>query len=305
MDNTVPLPGGFQVGDDFVREVEFREMTGVEEEILIDQRRADGGKGKSLKSMSDRLTEILSRCTVRIGSKVCEENKDPKKASQKTFLPEWSDSYLGDRAVAIVRLRQISLGDIFAFKETCPHCKKEIQRVEYDLNNSEVQPYFKWIEKDLGIAKLEEDAEESGTEESRERLETAKEQAEEQRVALFTQENDYEVTLPKSGSIVKYRLLRRKDEDRLQTIPERHQDGLITAMLAARLTFIDGEPITSLKDQRLKYLTLSDRDYLRLYFDQAEGGMDTAVLVECDNCEYQFQRRLDPSKPGFFHRLGV
>jgi hypothetical protein len=291
MDGLIQLPGGFQVGEDgFAREVEFREMTGLEEEILIDQRRSDGGKGKSLKSMSDRLTEILSRCTVRIGDKLCEDNKDPAKASQKPFWEQWSNSYLGDRTVSIVRLRQLSLGDIFAFRETCPACRKEIQRVEYDLNDVQVDPYFKWIERDL---------EEQGLE-----GEELAEAAEARRVELFNQD-EYEITLPKSRSVLKYRLLRRKDEDRIQTIAEKHSDSLMTALLSARLTAIDGSPITSLRDVRIKRLTLSDRDFLRTHFDEAEGGMDTQVIISCDSCNHQFQRKLDPSKPGFFHRLGA
>ena len=50
----------------WVREVELAEMTGEEEDILADQTRMVG-KGKLAKRADQRMTEILSRCTVRLG----------------------------------------------------------------------------------------------------------------------------------------------------------------------------------------------------------------------------------------------
>jgi hypothetical protein len=293
MEGIIELPGGFRVGESFVREVEFREMSGAEEEILLDQRKSEG-KGKSLKSMSQRLTEILARCTVRIGEKYEELNRQPEKALAKPFLDLWASGLLGDRGVAIVRLRQLSLGDSFVFPETCPVCRREIQRVEYDLSEIDVDPYFKYIDNDLR---------EQNPDASEEVLQTM---AEEQRLRLFTQDEDFSVTLPKSGLECKYRLLTAKDEDRIATIPEKHGDNLVTALLSLRLLAIDGEPINgNLKHPKIKFLTLSDRDFLRQYFDQIEGGMDQKVSIQCDACNAQFWRRLDPTKPGFFHRLGA
>lgn len=299
MDSLVSLPGGLQMGDEFVRDVEFRELSGMEEELMLDARR--DRKGKPVRSISDRFTDILARCTIRMGSLVREENREPEKASSEPFYGVWSDALAGDRATALVRLRQLSLGDQFVWKEMCPQCKKEIERVEFDLSEAEFNPYFSYLSKELD-EELDKDEDDRMSEEQ---LQAFKQTIEERRIELL-QQVQHEVTVP-SGKKVFYHLMRRKDEERLANIMDDIGPGMLTALLGIRINSINGEAVKSLKDPRLKHMTLKDRDFLRLHFDEVEGGLDTRVWVECDNskCGHKFQRPLDPGKPGFFHRLGV
>jgi hypothetical protein len=296
----VQLPGGFQVGESFVREVEFREMTGEEEEILTDARRAEGGKGKLQRGAVDRLTEVLARCTVRAGERLVEANRDVSTCSQKHFWEMWSGALAGDRGVAIVRLRQLSLGDEYVFKDVCQECKRELRRVSFNLENANIDPYFKWIEEDIR-SQVAPDPMTGEVNEAR-----VQEIADDKRIELLQQET-HDIKLPASGKMVTYKLLRRIDEERVGDIPEKHADGMLSAFIAAHITAIDGEPLNSLKDARIKRMNLMDRDFLRDFFDKAEGGLDTIFEVHCDNpqCGHVFYRKLDVTKPSFFIRLGI
>jgi hypothetical protein len=296
MDAVVRLPGGFQVEGDLIREVELREMSGEEEEIIVDQRKVEGGKGRFSRSPNERMTAILARCTTRIGELVCEDNRDPEKASQKTFWDLWHDALTGDRGVAIVRLRQLSLGDKYVFPETCPMCKREMRRVSYDLSDATIAPYFKWIEEEL-ITQNGLDKEDLPK--------TFAQDAEERRISFLLQDT-HEVRCP-SGKIVQYRLLRRKDEDRIHDLTEKNLEAILTGIIAAHITSIDGKMLNSLKDRRLKFMSVRDRDFLRVFFDQAEGGLDTWMEIHCDSdsCGHVYSRKLDVGRPGFFIHSGA
>lgn len=290
----VELPGGFRVGNEFVRTVELREMSGAEEEIILDRRKSDGSKGKSLKTFPSRITEILARCTVRVGEKFVEKNRNPETSQAAPFLEMWQGALVGDRSVALIRLRQMSLGDKFVFPEMCPQCKHEIQRVSYDLNDINVDPYFKSIDRDV---------KEENPDAEPEELEKL---AEERRVEKFMDEDTFHLKLPNSGTDITFKLLTGKDEERLANVLERQGDALMTAIISLRLVTIDGQVINgNLKHPKIKFLTLRDREFLRHYFDDAEGGVDSSIAIECDNCYATFQRRLAVDKPGFFIRSEV
>jgi hypothetical protein len=299
VENLVKLPGGFQVGESFVREVEFREMTGEEEEIITDSRKAEGGKGKLQRGAIDRLTEILSRCTVRAGERLVEANRDVATCSSRHFWDVWTGALAGDRGVAIVRLRQLSLGPTYVFTEVCPACRRELRRVTYNLEEANVDPYFKWIEDDL---RNEMSPDILTGEIDEEKLRVA---ADERRIELL-QRDTHDVKLA-SGAVVTYKLLRRIDEERIQDIPEKQPEAMMSAFIAAHIAAINGEPLTSLKDIRVKRMNLRDRDFLRDFFDKAEGGLDTMIEIHCDNseCGHVFYRKLNVAKPSFFLRLGT
>ncbi|MCK7511757.1 MAG: hypothetical protein MZV70_52080 [Desulfobacterales bacterium] len=80
--HTFELPSGI--------EIELREMTGAEEELLTNQRLIRTG---------DAVNQALKNCIVRLG-----DNDEP---TVKDVL----DLLSGDRLFILVRLRQISLGD--------------------------------------------------------------------------------------------------------------------------------------------------------------------------------------------------
>lgn len=122
----------------WVREIELAEMTGEEEDILADQTRVVG-KGKLARRADQRMTEILSRCTVRMGDWTRPDGKDRFNAPN-FFVKAWENAYTNDRAFSIIKLRQVSLGDTMRIEETCPACNKELKRVVIDLNDLEAHP---------------------------------------------------------------------------------------------------------------------------------------------------------------------
>ena len=71
-------------------EIELKEMTGAEEELLTNQRLIRNGEA---------INQVLRNCTVRLG-----ENEKPA-------VNDILDLLSGDRLFALVKLRQISLGD--------------------------------------------------------------------------------------------------------------------------------------------------------------------------------------------------
>lgn len=131
----ISLPNGIQQSDGaWTKEVELDEMTGFEEDILADMRRDPKRKGKLLKSGNARMTAVLARCTVRIGSE--KRPADSKRFAHVTdfFEKHWGEAYLADRAFALIRLRQLSLGSNYAFPATCPSCGFEHKKLIVDLS---------------------------------------------------------------------------------------------------------------------------------------------------------------------------
>ena len=102
-------------------EIELREMTGAEEELLTNQRLIRSG---------DAINQVLKNCILRIG-----ENTGP---AMKDVL----DLLSGDRLFVLVRLRQISLGDEVELALHCPSpACHETSHTVVNLEGLEVTPY--------------------------------------------------------------------------------------------------------------------------------------------------------------------
>lgn len=80
-------------------EIELREMTGAEEELLTNQRLIRSG---------DAVNRVLANCIIRLG-----ESVEPSVSDVLNLLS-------GDRLFALVRLRQVSLGDEVELDLVCP-----------------------------------------------------------------------------------------------------------------------------------------------------------------------------------------
>lgn len=102
-------------------EIELREMTGAEEELLTNQRLIRSG---------DAVNQVLANCILRIG-----ENEE---VSQKTVL----DMLSGDRLFTLVKLRQISLGDEVELELACPNtaCRAK-NKATVNIDELSVTPY--------------------------------------------------------------------------------------------------------------------------------------------------------------------
>lgn len=206
--NAIKTPGGV-----WTRRVVLEEMTGREEDILQDQTIAPGGKGKLLKTPGQRITEILSRCTATMGDEGVEESR-PEGKNRKTdpnfFASSWRKAYNNDRGYSVIQLRQLSLGPVFEFSDTCPRCKKEIVNISTRLDELEVK-----------VADFK----------------------------TMATEEVMEVRTP-SGLTVGWRPFTGMEEDKVDEIKEQHKTDLPSALLRIRLRSIDGNAVTadSVKD---------------------------------------------------------
>lgn len=111
--HTFQLPSG--------DEIELREMTGAEEELLTNQRLIRSG---------DAVNQVLANCILRIGEK--------DEVATKDIL----DMLSGDRLFTLVRLRQVSLGDEVELDPVCPNqaCRAKNHAV-VNLDDLPVTPY--------------------------------------------------------------------------------------------------------------------------------------------------------------------
>lgn len=111
--HTFELPSGI--------ETELKEMTGVEEELLTNQRLIRTGEA---------INQVLRNCFVRIG-----DNAEPS-------VNDVLDLLSGDRLFALVRLRQVSLGDEVELEPACPSSACRMTNyVTVNLEELEVTPY--------------------------------------------------------------------------------------------------------------------------------------------------------------------
>ena len=102
-------------------ELELREMTGAEEELLTNQRLIRSGEA---------INQVLRNCFVRLGEKT-----DPD-------LSEVMNLLSGDRLFALVRLRQVSLGDEVELELSCPNSACRMTNfVTVNLEDLKVTPY--------------------------------------------------------------------------------------------------------------------------------------------------------------------
>ena len=104
-------------------EIELREMTGAEEELLTNQRLIRTG---------DAVNQVLRNCTVRLG-----DNEEPSIEDVLGLLS-------GDRLFILVKLRQVSLGDEVELELSCasPACGA-VSPVVIDIDDLETTPYGK------------------------------------------------------------------------------------------------------------------------------------------------------------------
>ncbi|MHB1000751.1 MAG: T4 family baseplate hub assembly chaperone [Armatimonadota bacterium] len=110
---TFTLPSGV--------EIELKEMTGIEEELLTNQWLIRSG---------DAVNQVLKNCILRIGDK------------SSVDMSDITSMLSGDRLFILVRLRQISLGDEVEMELVCSNsmCRSKNHAV-VNLNDLEVKPY--------------------------------------------------------------------------------------------------------------------------------------------------------------------
>lgn len=257
------LPNAIQQQNgEWTKEVELDEMTGDEEDILLDQTRAvSRGEGLMAKSVSRRITEILSRCTSRIGEDIRPHGKSREEAPMY-FGPQWGQAYCSDRVTGLIRLRQLSIGPEYIVSPTCPACTVDIKRVVFDLGALKV------IDIPLDEAKLP----------------------------------FHKVTLPKSGDDIAWRNLRgEKDEEYMNEVAKHHKSDFMSALTYRHIVSVNSMSPSEVGGlDYVKKMKSLDRRALMKQFDVHQGSIETKLEVRCPECAHDFSFKLNPMGGGFF-----
>jgi hypothetical protein len=113
------LPCGFLAPDgELITEVQLREITGVEEDLLA-AKNIPGAK---------KMTQLIANCLVRLGPVV-----------DKPILVNCARALtIGDRAFLMLAIRRVTLGDEFPYEAKCTECEKKFF-VSVDLSTLEVK----------------------------------------------------------------------------------------------------------------------------------------------------------------------
>ncbi|MGE5551521.1 MAG: hypothetical protein ACM3ZC_13495 [Bacteroidota bacterium] len=171
------------------------------------------------------------------------------------------DLLMGDRLFLLFALRRLTHGDIYSLRVTCPRCNHG----------------FVWDES-LGDIQVQYLAD----------------------PAFAAPGHLFSFTLPKSGKMVKFRLGRGRDEQRLQVIRRENRDRLMTSLMAMRVVELDGE--TNVTPKSFAALPASDAAALRTEIEARDCGVNTTIKVECPNCyrtdEIELQLDADFFVPG-------
>ena len=262
----ITLPNGIEYKGLWTKTVVLDEMTGDEEDILADQERKQDGSGLLVVSGPARMSQILSRCTVSVG-----DNGDVKRPvgsdrfeDPEFFLDMWANAYARDRELAIIRLRQLSIGDSYQFSETCPSCRKEIPKVTYDLGKQEVRSI------DLEVASLP----------------------------------SHDTTLPRKGDVVSWGLQRGEaDEIAAEEVTRDFPGAFLSELMAQRVKAVNGKKLRMADTRKyVQRLSAADRQALREAMEQGEGRYDTQIEIVCGNpaCRATFYRPLSVARMSFF-----
>jgi hypothetical protein len=176
---------------------------------------------------------------------------------------DWSKVLVADRFYALLQVRALTFGDEYAFSVQCqsPGCR---ERFEWTLNL-----------KDLPVRALSDAAK-----------------------AAFRAGNRFETKLPRDGRKVWFRLMTGADEVRAASVLRNGRDGMLLTALALRIVEIEGVPDTD-KRKFLDEMEMADAAALLDQFDEADGGVETSIEVECPACMGVQEVQL-PFERGFF-----
>lgn len=213
-------------------EFEYREMNGTDEEAIAKP------KVKSSGSMVTRV--ILERCITRIGS----IEKESVKPSEWTSIIQ--SLAIGDQDFAMLKIREISLGDEFEVSHKCPSCKTKINSV-FTLDELPLIPYS-------GVEEIE-----------------------------FELPRGYK---DKEGTVHKFGVLRHAnglDREALDKVVSQNPSMANTLLLARCIKSLGTAPIT---DDLLRNLSMRDRNYLFSLIRDTSFGYDVSDFeIECPSCE--------------------
>jgi hypothetical protein len=227
----VELPCGYLDAEGVYKDVELREMTGNEEDLLA----------SSAIPHHKKISALLSRCITRIGPYT-----DKGKIASIV-----QDLLLGDRIFLLFAVRRLTLGDEYPFRARCDSCNKEGSYL-VDLS-------------DLTIQEMPDPS-----------------------------KRIFDVELP-SGIVVRFRCLTGRDEEESNKRPD--NENRASVQIFTRVELINGQ-VPSMAS--IKNLSSRDRDFLRAKMEEVDGGVDTALELQCQFCNAEWSEDIEIGQPGFF-----
>jgi hypothetical protein len=223
-----------------------------------------GLKGKEGKLLSDRTSARAGATFEKILAGCWVATTDPGIYDLPADGPlDWSKVLVADRFYTLLQIRARTFGDEYAFSAQCQSqaCR---ERFESTLNLQE-----------LPVVPLSEAAK-----------------------AAFKAGNRFETALPHDGRKVWFRLMTGADEVRAASVLKAGRDGTLLTALALRILEIEDVPDHD-KRKFLDDMEMADAAALLDQFDQADGGVETTIEVECPSCLGVQDVQL-PFERGFF-----
>lgn len=223
-----------------------------------------GLKGKEGKLLADRVAARTGSTFEKILAGCWVATTDPAiyDVPEASAL-DWSKVLVADRFYALLQIRALTFGDEYEFSVQCQSAACR-ERFEWTLNL-----------KDLPVRALSEAAK-----------------------AAIKAGNRFETKLPRDGRKVWFRLMTGADEVRAATVLRAAKDGMLLTALALRIVEIEGVPDTD-KRKFLDEMEMADAAALLDQFDEADGGVETSIEVECPSCMGVQEVQL-PFERGFF-----
>lgn len=111
------LSTGVMIGEKIIKEVTFREITGIEEDILA-----------SKMTNTKKLNTVMANCMMSFG-----DIQD-----RQSFLEIVQKMLTADRWIYLIALRAHSLGSSYKFDSVCPSCSKKDSLI-YDLFDVKIE----------------------------------------------------------------------------------------------------------------------------------------------------------------------
>ena len=223
-----------------------------------------GLKGKEGKLLADRASAKSGVTFDRILAGCWLATLDPGLYALEEGQPlDWSKVLVADRFYALLQVRSLTFGDEYAFQVQCQSagCR---ERFEWELDL-----------KNLPVRVLSDETK-----------------------AAFRDGNRFETRLPRDGRKVWFRLMTGADEVRAASALRAGRDGMLLTALAMRIVEIEG---VKSEDKRrfLEDMEMADAAALLDSFDEADGGVETSIEVECPACGGVQDVQL-PFERGFF-----
>ena len=223
-----------------------------------------GLKGKEGKLLADRAAAKAGSTFEKLLSGCWLATTEPGIYEVADGAPlDWSKVLVADRFYALLQIRGLTFGDDYAFSVQCQSggCR---ERFEWELSL-----------KDLPMRPLSDEAK-----------------------AAFKNGNRFEAHLPRDGRKVWFRLMTGADEVRAAAALKAGRDGMLLTALALRIVEIEG---VADKEKRafLDEMEMADATALLDQFDDADGGVETTIEVECPHCMGVQEVEL-PFERGFF-----